>query len=76
MAVRGICQQWEWDAKELAKPGFNTLIQADIVNEGEAERLARGSSGETPPRGAKRVLTSWPDRAAAVLAKGAAPAAG
>jgi hypothetical protein len=72
--VRGICEQWEWDAMELAKPGVNTLIQAGITNEGEAERLARGSSGETPPRNAKRVVTSWPHAAAEVLAK-AGPAA-
>jgi len=74
--MRGVCEQWEWDAMELAKPGVNTLIQAGIVSEGEAERLARGSSGEVRPRGAKRVLTSWPDMAAAVLAKAATPAAG
>jgi hypothetical protein len=74
--MRGICEQWEWDAMELARPGVNTLIQAGIVNEGEAEQLARGTSGEVRPRGSKRVLTSWPDMAAGVLAKNAAPAAG
>jgi hypothetical protein len=61
---------------ERAKPGVNTLIQAGITNEGEAERLARGSAGETKPRGAKRAITSWPDAATAVLAEPAARAAG
>ena len=73
--VRGICQQWEWDALELAKPGVHTLIQAGITNEGEAERLARGSSGESRSRGAKRAITSWPDAAVAALARAEAPAA-
>ena len=73
--ARGICEQWEWDAMELARPGVNTLIQGGIAHEGEAERLARGSSGETPPRTATRTITSWPDAAADVLAK-TPPAAG
>jgi hypothetical protein len=72
--MRGICEQWEWDAMERANPGVNTLIQAGIANEGEAERLARGSSGEARPRNAKPART-WPDAAAEVLAK-SPPAAG
>ena len=72
--VRGICEQWEWDAMELARPGVNTLVQAGIANEGEAERLARGSSGETRPRNAKPAA-SWAAAAAEILAK-APPAAG
>jgi len=74
--IRGICEQAEWDAMELARPGVNTLIQAGIANEGEAEQLARGSSGEARTRHAKRVLTSWPELTASVLAKPDAPAAG
>jgi hypothetical protein len=64
--IRGICEQWEWDAMELARPGVNTLIQAGIANEGEAERLARGSSGETRPRNAPKLPASRPDAAADV----------
>jgi hypothetical protein len=74
--IRGICQQWEWEALELAKPGIHTLIQAGIANEGEAERLARGSAGEARPRGAKRAITSWPEAAVAALALAESPAAG
>ncbi len=39
--VNAVCQQREWEAMELARPGYFTLIQAGITNEGEAERLAR-----------------------------------
>jgi hypothetical protein len=67
--VRGICEQWEWEALERAKPGVNTLIQAGITNEGEAERLARGSAGEARPRGGKRAITSWPEAAAVAIAR-------
>jgi hypothetical protein len=73
--IRGICEQSEWAAMELARPGVNTLIQAGIANEGEAEQLARGSSGEARTRNARRALTSWPDMAASVLAKPVLPAA-
>jgi hypothetical protein len=36
-----VCEQCDWDAMDLAKPGHHTLIQAGITSEGEAERLAR-----------------------------------
>lgn len=42
-----ICSQAEWEEMELAQPGFHTLIQGQIGNEGEAERLARDL--QTPP---------------------------
>jgi hypothetical protein len=54
--MRAVCEESEWKAMELGKPGFYTLIQAGIANEGEAERLARGSSGEARPRNAKRIV--------------------
>ena len=48
MTIRGkpsemnaICEQSEWEAMERAQPGYHTLVQAGITNEGEAERLAR-----------------------------------
>jgi hypothetical protein len=57
MTVRGnpdgmnaVCSQAEWDALELAQPGYHTLIRAGIANEGEAERLARGTSGDPVAR--------------------------
>jgi hypothetical protein len=43
VGVNAVCQQAEWDAMELARPGYHRLIQGGITNEGEAERLARGA---------------------------------
>jgi hypothetical protein len=42
--MNAVCLQSEWEAMERAQPGYHTLIQAGIANEGEAERLARSSS--------------------------------
>jgi len=36
-----VCEQVEWDAMDLARPGYHRLIRAGITNEAEAERLAR-----------------------------------
>jgi hypothetical protein len=62
--VRAVCEQGEWEAMDAGRPGFFTLIRGGIFHEGEAERLARGRSGETKPRNAKAIPDSWPDRAA------------
>jgi hypothetical protein len=55
-AVAGnvVCEQREWDVLEAARPGFHTLLHTGIKTEQEAERLARGNAGETPPRGSKK----------------------
>jgi hypothetical protein len=45
-----VCKQSEWDAIELARPGFHLLIRAGIETEQEAEKLARGTAGDTPAR--------------------------
>jgi hypothetical protein len=66
--VRAVCEQREWEAMAATRPGFFTLVQAGISNEGEAEQLARGTSGEAKPRNLKAVPLSWPERAAGVLA--------
>jgi hypothetical protein len=47
--TRAVCAQSEWEAMERTQPGAQTLIQGGIVHEGEAERLARGSSGDKRP---------------------------
>lgn len=39
--MNAVCEQGEWEAMERIKPGYHTLIRAGIMNEGEAERLAR-----------------------------------
>ena len=51
--LAAVCGQREWDAMESSRPGYYTLVRAGIVNEGEAERLARGTAGDRP-RGSGR----------------------
>jgi hypothetical protein len=41
-----VCEQAEWDALEAAEPGVRTLVRGRIGTEEEAERLARGTSGD------------------------------
>ena len=45
--INVVCKQSEWDALELAQPGKHRLIRTGITSEGEAERLARGTSGDS-----------------------------
>src|SRR4051794_37725755 len=45
-----VCTQAEWEAALREQPGACRLIKDGITNEGEAERLARGASGEIKPR--------------------------
>src|SRR4051794_30672487 len=52
--MRFICEQSEWETMKVEKPGVYTLIQENIDNEGEAERLARGASGATRPRNSRQ----------------------
>jgi hypothetical protein len=42
--VTAVCSQPEWDAMELSRPGYHTLIRAGIASEAEAEKLARAGS--------------------------------
>ena len=41
-----VCGAEEWAALEQAQPGQHTLVRAGIASEREAERLARGTSGD------------------------------
>jgi hypothetical protein len=45
--LNAVCEQSEWDAMELARPAYHTLIRGGILSETEAERLARGTSGDS-----------------------------
>ena len=47
--MNAVCEQSEWEAMELARPGYHTLVRAYITNEVEAEKLARGTSGDAKP---------------------------
>lgn len=41
-----VCEQSDWEAMQLSQPGVHTLLQSGIPNEADAERLARGTSGD------------------------------
>lgn len=41
-----VCEQGEWDAIEAAHPGVHSLLHTGLKTEQEAERLARGTSGD------------------------------
>lgn len=44
--VHAVCEQAEWNAMEVARPGYHQLIRGNIRSEREAELLARGTSGD------------------------------
>ncbi len=48
--VSAVCDQGEWDAIELSRPGHCTLIRAGIGTEGEAEQLARSVTAASSDR--------------------------
>jgi hypothetical protein len=48
-AISAVCEQREWEAMELERPGYHTLVRAGITNEAEAEMLARDTSGYVAP---------------------------
>ena len=52
-----VCEQREWDAIEAAQPGYHTLLHTGLKTEQEAEKLARGTAGESKPRGHKKQVT-------------------
>ena len=52
--MKAVCLQCEWDALELARPGYHHLIRASIANEAEAELLARN---DPPP---PTYAATWP----------------
>ncbi len=47
---KAVCEQAEWNAMELARPGLHQFIQGGFTSEAEAELLARGDSGTSKPR--------------------------
>ena len=59
-----VCEQSEWDALELARPGYHTLLHSGIKTEQEAEKLARGTAGDTFGRGSTKKVAHAPQPAA------------
>ena len=64
-----VCLQREWDAVEAASPGVHRQIKGGIVSEGEAERLARGVSGDDKGRTREKLVAGPRDAEDAVLAE-------
>jgi hypothetical protein len=52
--VNAVCSESEWAEMEQSRPGQHILLRSGIKSEAEAEKLARGTSGDTIPRGAVR----------------------
>ena len=46
LAVNAVCEQGEWEQLEAGRPGYHTLVRGGFTNECEAERAARGTSGD------------------------------
>ncbi len=46
---KSVCTAGEWSLLETSKPGENRLIMAGITNENDADKLARGTSGDEKP---------------------------
>jgi hypothetical protein len=40
--LMAVCEQSEWEAMELNRPGYHQLVREGIVTENEAELIARG----------------------------------
>jgi len=51
--MNAVCEQGEWEEMERAQPGYHTLVRSGIPSETEAEKLARGTSGDVKPRGSR-----------------------
>jgi hypothetical protein len=47
-SVNAVCEQDVWDAMELARPGYHTLVKGRITSEAEAEKLARSFRPTVP----------------------------
>ena len=52
--IKSVCKQSEWESIESRQPGLNKLLQKGITSEAEAEKLARGTSGDARIRAKSR----------------------
>jgi hypothetical protein len=49
--MKSVCEDSEWETIASSKNGNVKLIKKGIVSESEAEKLARGTSGDRKKRG-------------------------
>jgi hypothetical protein len=55
-----VCSQLEWEKIEASNPGYHILLHSGLKTEQEAEKLARGTAGDTQPRKTKVKITETP----------------
>lgn len=48
--TNSVCTADEWKVVQERDPGENVIVQEDIVDESEAEKVARGTSGDLKTR--------------------------
>ena len=41
-----VCQRQEWDEIQVRRPGVYELVEGEIATEADADRIARGTSGD------------------------------
>jgi hypothetical protein len=51
--MNAVCVQSEWEEMQRRQPGLHKLVRAGIASEAEAERLARGTSGDALRSGSR-----------------------
>ena len=58
LGAKSVCDAREWAALEAANPGANEVLHSGLQSESQAEKLARGTSGDAKKRAvgtAKRI---------------------
>ena len=50
IGMRSVCSADDWKVVEARDPARNRIVRADIADENEAEKLARGTSGDLKVR--------------------------
>jgi hypothetical protein len=50
VGMRSICSSGEWSSLNAREPGQHQIVKSGILDETEAEKIARGTSGDVPPR--------------------------
>lgn len=55
--MNAVCEQSEWEEMERNQPGYHKIVRSGITTEAEAEKLARGTSGDVRVSGYKRKVS-------------------
>ncbi len=57
--VNVVCEQGEWEELQRKKPNQHALVRGGIATEAEADKLARGTSGNAVRPGERATLRSF-----------------